>query len=59
MAASGGARSVAELLDRIPALERAGATIVTVPALFWAASVPQAIDLMDEFASRAGLERRE
>jgi probable F420-dependent oxidoreductase len=59
VAASGGARSVAELLDRIPALERAGATIVTVPALFWAASVPQAIDLMDEFASRAGLERRE
>jgi probable F420-dependent oxidoreductase len=59
VAASGGARSVAELLDRIPALERAGATIVTVPALFWAASVPQAIDLMDEFASRADLERRE
>jgi probable F420-dependent oxidoreductase len=59
VAASGGAHSVAELLDRIPALERAGATIVTVPALFWAASVPQAIDLMDEFASRAGLERRE
>src|SRR5262249_26156962 len=28
-------------------------------ALFWATSVPQAIDLMDEFASRAGLERRE
>ena len=59
VAASGGARSVTELLDRIPALERAGATIVTVPALFWAASVPQAIDLMDEFASRADLERRE
>jgi probable F420-dependent oxidoreductase len=59
VAASGGATSVSELLDRVPALERAGATIVTVPALFWAKSVPQAIELMDEFASRAGLERRE
>jgi probable F420-dependent oxidoreductase len=59
VAASGGAGSVSELLDRIPALERAGATIVTVPALFWATSVPQAIELMDEFASRAGLGRRE
>jgi probable F420-dependent oxidoreductase len=59
VAASGGARSISELLDRIPALERAGATIVTVPALFWATSVPQAIDLMDEFAARAGLGRRE
>ena len=59
VAASGGAGSVSELLDRIPALERAGATIITVPALFWATSVPQAIDLMDEFASRAGLVRRE
>jgi probable F420-dependent oxidoreductase len=59
VAASGGARSVSELLVRLPALERAGTTIVTVPALFWATSVPQAIDLMDEFASRAGLGRRE
>jgi probable F420-dependent oxidoreductase len=59
VAASGGATSVSELLDRVPALERAGATIATVPALFWAKSVPQAIELMDEFASRAGLERRE
>jgi probable F420-dependent oxidoreductase len=59
VAASGAAGSVSELLDRIPALERAGATIVTVPALFWATSVPQAIELMDEFASRAGLARRE
>jgi probable F420-dependent oxidoreductase len=59
VAASGAAGSVSELLDRIPALERAGATIVTVPALFWTTSVPQAIELMDEFASRAGLGRRE
>jgi probable F420-dependent oxidoreductase len=59
VAASGGARSVDELLDRIPALERAGATMITVPALFWARSVPHAIDLMDEFAARAGLGRRE
>jgi probable F420-dependent oxidoreductase len=59
VAASGAAGSVSELLDRIPALERAGATIVTVPALFWAKSVPEAIELMDEFAARAGLERRE
>ena len=59
VAASGGATSVSELLDRVPALERAGATIVTVPALFWATSVPQAIELMDEFAARAGLPRRD
>jgi probable F420-dependent oxidoreductase len=59
VAASGAAGSVSELLDRIPALERAGATIITVPALFWAKSVSHAIELMDEFASRAGLERRE
>ena len=59
VAASGGARSVPELLDRIPALERAGATIVTVPAIFWATGITQAIELMDEFAARAGLPRRD
>src|SRR5262249_21437748 len=59
VAASGGARSVSELLDRLPALERAGATIVTVPAIFWATGIPQAIELMDEFAARAGLGRRD
>ena len=59
VAASGGARSVSELLDRLPALERAGATIVTVPAIFWATGIPQAIELMDEFAARAGLPRRD
>ena len=59
VAASGGARSVSELLDRIPALERAGATIVTVPAIFWATGIPQAIELMDEFSACAGLPRRD
>jgi len=58
IAASGGARSVAELVDRLPALERAGATIVTVPALFWAPTVPGAIELMAEFARRVGLAPR-
>src|SRR5262249_4911159 len=59
VAASGGARSVLELVDRLPALERAGVTIVTVPALFWGRDVPHAIEIMDEFSARAGLTRRD
>jgi probable F420-dependent oxidoreductase len=59
VAASGAARTVDELLGRLPALARAGATLVTVPALFWSRDTAHAIELMDEFAARAGLGRRE
>jgi probable F420-dependent oxidoreductase len=55
IASSGGAASVDALLDLVPRLERIGVTLVTVPALFWARSVEHAVDLMEEFASRAGM----
>jgi probable F420-dependent oxidoreductase len=58
VASSGGATSVETLVARLPDLERIGVTIVTVPALYWAKSVPAAIDLMAEFAARAGLASR-
>jgi probable F420-dependent oxidoreductase len=57
-ASSGGAHSVAELLDLLPVLERVGVTIVNVPAIFWARELPEAIDLMAEFAERAGFSAR-
>jgi len=55
IASGGGARSVSELLDLIPRLERLGVTIVNVPALFWTQSVQDALELMEEFSRRAGL----
>ncbi|HLK11421.1 MAG TPA: LLM class F420-dependent oxidoreductase [Candidatus Binatia bacterium] len=58
VAASGPADSVTALLDLVPALEHAGVTIVTVPALFWARSHAHALELMEEVAARAGLAAR-
>jgi len=55
ISSSGGAASVDALLDVVPRLERIGVTMVTVPALFWGKSVEHALELMEEFASRAGL----
>jgi probable F420-dependent oxidoreductase len=55
VASGGGGRGVDDLLARLPALERAGVTIVNVPALFWARSAAHVIELLEEFASRAGL----
>jgi probable F420-dependent oxidoreductase len=56
--ASGGlARGVDELLDRLPALERAGVTITSVSTLFWTPDFERALELMEEFAGRAGLPR--
>ena len=58
VASSGGATSLDELVERLPALERIGVTIVTVPALYWTKTLPDALAMMAEFARRAGLERR-
>jgi probable F420-dependent oxidoreductase len=55
VATSGAARSVDELIDLLPRLERLGVTIVNVPALFWTRSVGDAIELMEAFALRTGL----
>jgi len=56
VASSGGARSLQELLERMPTLERLGVTIVNVPALFWTRGVVESIALMETFARRVGLQ---
>lgn len=55
VASGGGARSLDELADAIPELERLGITLVNVPALYWARDHAEAIDLLGRFAERAGL----
>ena len=55
VASGGGARSVDELLARLPALERAGVTDVTVSALFWTPDFAHSLVLLEEFAARAGI----
>ena len=56
--ASGGmARGMDDLVVRLPELERAGVTVVSVPAIFWGRSVEHAGELLEEFAARAGLGR--
>jgi probable F420-dependent oxidoreductase len=55
VATGGAARDLAGLVDRLPALERAGVTIVSVPAIFWARSGAHAGELLEEFAVAAGL----
>jgi probable F420-dependent oxidoreductase len=59
VATSGAARSLDELLDRLPRLEQLGVTIVNLPALFWTRSVEAAIELMETFAQRAMLGARD
>jgi probable F420-dependent oxidoreductase len=59
VAAGAGARGVEELVDLLAALERAGVTLVTVPVVFWARSSAHALELLEEFARRAGLPRAE
>jgi probable F420-dependent oxidoreductase len=51
----GGARSVDELLARLPALERAGVTDVTVSALFWTPDFERSLEMLEEFAARAAI----
>ncbi len=58
VASSGGARSIDELLALLPRLEKIGVTIASVPALFWTASVGEAVEMMANFAGRAGLRSR-
>ena len=57
VASGSGARSIDELLDRLPRVEKIGVTIASVPLLFWARSFEHALELMEEFATRAGLAR--
>jgi probable F420-dependent oxidoreductase len=57
VASGGAARDVDELVARLPALARAGVTIVTVPALFWGRSIEHALEIMELFATRAGMSR--
>jgi probable F420-dependent oxidoreductase len=55
VSAAGGAQSIDELLARLPELEKIGVTITSVPVLFWARSFEHSLELMEEFARRAGL----
>jgi probable F420-dependent oxidoreductase len=55
VSSGGGARSLDEPVDLIPELERIGITIVSVPALFWAKTFEEAIELLERFAEQAGL----
>ncbi len=59
VASASGARSIEELTDRIPRLQQIGVTIASVPLLFWARSFEHSLELMEEFAARAGLEGRQ
>jgi len=52
------AKSIDELLDRVPRLEHIGVTVASVPLMFWARDFPHALELMTEFAERAALSRR-
>jgi probable F420-dependent oxidoreductase len=55
VASGSGARSIDDLLDGIPQIEKIGVTIASVPLMFWARSFAHALELMEEFAQRAGL----
>jgi probable F420-dependent oxidoreductase len=55
VASGGGVRSLDELVDAIPDLERLGITLVNVPALYWARDHGEAIELLERFAERARL----
>ena len=54
IASGGSARSIDELADRMPELERIGVTIVSVPVLAWAKSFAHSLELMEEAAARLG-----
>lgn len=56
VASGGGAATVADLLDRLPQMERIGVTIVNVPLMFWSRSFEHSLELMEEFAGKAGLK---
>jgi probable F420-dependent oxidoreductase len=52
IASGGSARSIDELADRLPELERMGVTVVSVPVLAWAKSFEHSLELMEETAAR-------
>jgi len=58
VASSGGARSIDDLVERLPALERIGVTVTGVPVLAWGRSFDHALELLAQFAERARLEAR-
>jgi probable F420-dependent oxidoreductase len=58
IASGGAAKSVDELLGRLPRLEAIGVTLVSVPVLFWARSFAHELELLEEFARKAGLVER-
>jgi probable F420-dependent oxidoreductase len=55
VASGGGARTVDDLLARLPDLARVGVTLASVPVVFWARSFAHALELLEEFAAKAGL----
>ncbi len=58
IASGSAARSVEELLSRLPYLEKIGVTIANLPLMFWARSFEHSLELMEEFAHQAGLSSR-
>ncbi|MFQ5667857.1 MAG: LLM class F420-dependent oxidoreductase [Candidatus Binatia bacterium] len=58
VASAGGAAALDDLLDRLPRLEKIGVTIISVPIAFWARTFEHSLELMEEFARRAGLSSR-
>jgi probable F420-dependent oxidoreductase len=57
VSSNGAATSLDDLLARLPRMERAGVTIASVPVAFWARTFSHSLELMEEFAERAGLSR--
>jgi alkanesulfonate monooxygenase SsuD/methylene tetrahydromethanopterin reductase-like flavin-dependent oxidoreductase (luciferase family) len=55
VASGGAARTVDDLVARLPDLTRAGVTLASVPVVFWARSVAHALELLEEFAGKVGL----
>ncbi|MDG2303216.1 MAG: TIGR03619 family F420-dependent LLM class oxidoreductase [Candidatus Binatia bacterium] len=58
VATSGGARTLDEMIDFVPKLEKIGVTVMNMASRFWASTPDEAIDLLESFASRAGLTPR-
>jgi len=58
VASATGATSIDALVDRLPRLREIGVTIASVPLMFWARSFTHTLELMEEFAQRAGLRAR-
>jgi len=57
IASGAAAKSIDEMLERLPRLQEIGVTIASVPLMFWARDFGHSLELMAEFAERAGLTR--